>query len=266
MKYTAILVLALLLVGGATWATLTVNDGLSYNTNGGGTGHFSNPAGTYPTMMAPGTGWTITPVSGNAGQPTAFYTAVGGTGWTWTGVYDYDDYTWITGTGTEGAFGVICDVEMWCTDAMPTPLLYFHEGAGKSIAMDGILTELVASNNGEWYGITKNSASHDQSAMSKLVYLSNGFGTLWADQGESQGNTVQAPTIPVTWQYSTDGTTWFTPTAQGGNNNQTWALYTINALPKGPFTIQWKATIHPTDFQSDGRYFLDPIVVAAPEL
>lgn len=263
MKKTILLILAMGALAATAVATTGTADGLSYNSATGGTGHFDGVmhGGAYPyTLTSPNSqGWS------NEGSPTQFYTALRGA-YSYLAVYDYDDYTWILASGSFPSLTVIADFEMWYSEAGNAQEVYFHQGAGLSGPQQAFITFNGDGNNGEWWGISKGTwAQTDQYKADHLVFLENGFGN--TDPGMSYPGDV-----PITWELSQDnGGTWQTGQWLGGNNQTDWGYFWLlngNGGPggPGPFAFQLRITINPSARQNDGRYYLDPNLIAKPVL
>jgi hypothetical protein len=245
MKYM-LCIMALLLIVSIAYADVNKDDGLSYNSANGATGAFDGTAKTfitngnsispgYPNVLTSpttGGGWTV------EGTPAQFYVSLGGPAYSATGVYDYDNYKWIGGAVDGENIGVICDVEMWCTESMPHSIVYFHQGLGTGQRQTATLTMTMSSNNGQWVGLIKDdwvagSSSKPEGGLSdlnglgkadELQFWMDGFGRdrAWHDLNRPG----QVKDIPIQFEYQPNGGAPVQAMWSGGNNNQDWGWYT----------------------------------------
>jgi hypothetical protein len=261
MKQNLLLALAATALAVPAFATTGVDDGLSYNaaSNGAGMGHFSNPNAAYPFYRTSwvGDGWST------EGAACDFYTATRGA-YSWSGVYDYDDYKWICVDGAAKPITIIADVEMWCQEIATASEVYFHFGRGQASQSDAFITVTLNSNNGQWWGVSKGTwGQNDQADADNLKYLEDGFGR--TTQGPGTNGSDQD--IPLQWAISENSGP-FTPGQwTGGNNLQDWGYFwLIDGGNPGSHTFQLRMRITPNAYQNDGRYYLDPHTVVKPVL
>jgi hypothetical protein len=207
-----------------------------------------------------------------------------GDGFTWSGIYDYDDYRWICEecVGEVEHLDVICDIEMYAWETLDASGAYFHIADATTTYMEVILNGEFCSNNGMYLGVTIPGQEEKQEPPSPptLVFIEDGFGRT-AQYYIDNGRPVP-PDIPLSlmfqyynpdqgsWGYW-DGATWV---ADGwdpgfwswGNNNQdlAWWWNPIKEVCCHNFRI--KVDITPEYHQPDGRYMVDPAFVSAPIL
>lgn len=240
-----------------------VEDGLSYDSASGGKGHFNGSIhnGGFPYGLAApvSQGWTT------QGRPTEFYTSKRGA-YSYSAVYDYDDYDWILASGVTPRLTVIADFELWYSESGSAQEVYFHQGAGTGRPQQAIIDFASDSNNGEWWGITRaNWRQIDQTQANHLAFLEDGFGV--TDPGPSYPGA-----IPATWELSQDGgATWSPGQWMGGSSSPGWGYWWLlsgagGAGSPGPFSYKLRITIDPSPRQNDGRYYFDAMLASKPAL
>lgn len=261
---TVSMIAALALVGVAAYASTSTADGLSWNPDTGGTGYFSNPAAAYPGALASrvSDGWNV------EDDPLATYVSYKG-GFSLSGIYDYDDYKWITTGGPspeETNLTVICDVEMWVRETLGANEVYFHLGNQNAVPMNAYLGGTLQSNNGQYVGLASSKwGSGNKAKADNLVFLADGFGRTKAWFETNQPTNVP-PDIPIAYALD-QGSGYTAGSWSGGNNNQDWGYWwLIGGGQEGSFSYTFRLAIAPKSYQEDGRYYLDPDVVVMPAL
>lgn len=263
MRALAGLVVVMLVLCAVTYADVGKQDGLSWNPDSTGSGHFNNPAAAYPYERASATadGWN------KEDDPATTYVSYRGA-WSGSGVYDYDDYKWIGTIADQASLKVICDIEMWASMSVSASEVYFHLGNENAHSMVAYISGSLASNNGQWIGLTKDAwGPNDQAKADALTFVEDGFGRT-KDWFVAYQPTNVPPDIPLAYAMTEDGgTTWVPGGWSGGNNSQDWGYWwLLNNGEEGAKSFVWRLTISPKAYQEDGRYYLDPDIVAIPDM
>jgi len=234
-----VVALALVLSASAVWAVGGTDDGLAGPT-----------AGTSPNP-------DYVPTGGGNTALNDWVESAGG--YTFTGVYDGDDYKWLLQDGSGGTIDVKALIEMWCTESLDATQVVFHQaGPGHTQSVD--IGGSIQSNNGQYWGVSK--GTWGQGDKSKADYLQFTKDVL------RRVTTPNTPTLPISWALSDDGGSNFNAGSWDGGNNATdwgyWWLLKGGATGNIPFIL--RVTINPSTYQDDGIYDLDPNIIVQPAL
>jgi len=181
-------------------------------------------------------------------------------------VYDPGTYSWEQGVDDPvdgGGFTVKCDIEMWLNMKFNAKDIYFHIGRdpGANPTLQQDVTGWLSSNNGQWLFVSKPTFKPLTDDITKLTFDHNIFG------GASPGPTPPVAAISVEWWLADLGASRKGTYSTGGNNGNlygvTWLLDN-GATGTHNFTITCK--IKPDQYQPDGQYTMDPVLVASPEV
>lgn len=193
---------------------------------------------------------------------------------TWAGVYSWDSDAWITmeETGDEN-LEIECDIEMYCATTIENNKMYFHIGDPFNATTDdlrGIVGGSMACNNGMYIGISfegmnKTEADFEKDGGGNFTgrIFDAMVGSVDCGGRDISGESFDLE-ILMTW-----GAGWTPPDAYGDGAHGTihdtlWWL--VDGGNAGTYNIQWRVSLMPTSDQPDGNYYLDPVVVYAPEL
>jgi hypothetical protein len=225
--------------------------------------------------------------------PNGTYFAEGGAGevgtaaqnWTntwgassWWGVYDKDVNAADEGlSNTSAAWAheistgplavrVAADVELWCETTMAATQVYFHFGDTRSSVPDAMLSGTMASNSGEWVGI---------SLPGNLVDTTK----VWQDGSDIKGIILEAKkdalerpiaeTLPVEIFFKDSGdTTWrHAADVNYGSSSTYYGLWWKVAFGSaGSFGCDWLMRPQAGTYQADGHYEFDPVMCVNPVL
>lgn len=265
--FTASMILALALMGAVAYATPSMDDGLSYNGANGASGYFDGvatragtPAGTYPNLLTSPTslGWSA------QDSPLVTYVSTKG-GFSLSGIYDYDDLTWITTGGPSGesmSLKVICDVEQWVRETLSANEVYFHLGNEDAHVMNAYLSGSMASNNGQYVGLAKTGwLVGDRPDADVLKFVADGFGRTKA----SFSGAFVPTDIPIAYALD-QGSGFVAGNWSPGNGDEYGYWWLIGSGLPGTYSYTFRLQITPKSLQEDGRYYLDPDVVVMPAL
>jgi hypothetical protein len=176
-------------------------------------------------------------------------------------VYDWSTYTWMLGaeTGVEG-FAVTADIEMWLNMNFDATSIYFHIGQdpGASPTFSQDVTGSLSSNNGQHLFVSKPpDFLVTEAEITKLIFKN--------DIGHRDGQT--ASDIPVTWLLD-DGSGFVAGTYSDAGNNGllSGVQWLLNGGTVGLHDFTIRCTITPEQYQPDGFYEMDPVLVASPAI
>ncbi len=176
-------------------------------------------------------------------------------------VYDWSTYSWGLGdeTGTDG-FAVTADIEMWLDMAFSATTIYFHIGRdpGPSPTFHQDVSGWLASNNGQHLFVSKPpDFLPEEAEITKLVFKN--------DIGHRDGQT--ADDIDVNWLLDDGGGFVAGTYSDAGNNGQLSGVqWKLNGGAAGLHNFTIRCEITPDQYQPDGFYEMDPVLVASPAL
>ena len=188
-------------------------------------------------------------------------------------VYSWDSNAWVESTdnGIDGNLDIECDIEMFVSESITDPKIYFHFGnpyalteSDRTAYVNGTMT----SNHGEYVGVTFNGAVKSATSfeMSGSDFTGRIFdamvGTI--DNHNTAVNDSFDMEILMSW-----GAGYRVPDEYGDGAHSTihdslWWL--VNDGAPGAYNLTWKITMLPEAHQKDGNYQLDPTIVVAPVL
>lgn len=239
--FVGLAVLALMLAAGTAFAAVNVDEGLI-------------PASALPSGLS----WNDN------------FVKVTGASSTWSGIYDYDDTKWIDITPAgyhETPIAVTCDIEMYVTMTLDNDTVYFHIGKPTTY-MEALLHGTITTNNGQAIGILIPGQDVSDPKVPVLKFVEDGFGRHYADMSEVAK--LAYGDIPVSLEFSYwTGTEWTAPDPGQwglGNGNSDYAWWWSGVPIASTHEFQIKVDITPDIHQGDGRYTIDPVLVAAPVL
>lgn len=268
LRYIAC-VTVLLLAASVAYATTDKDDGLSYNSVGGGTGYFDGSAerygyagGTYPNLLTSptGGGWST------EGEPCDWYVSYKGE-YHWSGIWDGDDNHWICNEPEEPgdpSMTIIADLEMWCIEHWNANQVYFHQGKGPNGQQQAVIGGYFKGNNGMWIGFTKAGWEQGDEAKAKVL--------VWFGDGRNAGgHGADIPPgyqgdIPLAWELD-DGLGFRGPDNWSDGYGGIWGYWwLVQSGNPGYWPLDLRLTITPDPYQCDGRYYLDPDYTVFPAL
>jgi len=231
-----------------------------------------------------GTAADGTPSINAAGQAPAGSTAADNWKWqsgagSYTGVYGSNGWIDIADSG-DSSLEVEADIEMFYTESWQNNKIYFHLG-NIYTATAGDLTAFVngtmTTNNGMYIGVSFDGANKDISSFEKDTagnFTGKIIGGMVSDRhvyGLQKINGVvaqQTMDLEILLADGT-GTGYMVPVTYGDGAHNTvhdtlWWLPGAGA--PGSYNLQYRVKLLPVAHQPDGDYYLDPMIVSAPEL
>jgi hypothetical protein len=128
--------------------------------------------------------------------------------------------------------------------------------------MDAYINETLISNHHWYVGLVKEGWEEGDG-------LPNGDATVLKQKEVLFGGDPAAPPIPVSFFYKVNGGA-EQPAQWSMGSGASWGWWVQGRLNAGQAftadTIQWRIHIAPQEYQNMGRYMLDPVIVAVPEL
>lgn len=212
---------------------------------------------------APANGW---------GKDISNYAVATGGPWALNNVvYVVPAYGWSSdpsGGSEFPGFTVTADIEMWASFALTNQAIYFHIGQnpGANPSMTASIGGSMVSNHGQWLTITTPGNKPTKAKLDNLEWVNNPQGQT-RDAGNQPSAGIPA-NIPVTWAV-VSGTSGPQALAYsgGGNDDKLWGYaWLADGGTAGAHSFAISCTITPAQYQPDGHYQMDPIIVASPEL
>lgn len=174
-------------------------------------------------------------------------------------IYDPATYTWGKGTETGvDSFAVKANIEMWLDMSYETNNIEFHIGKnpGPNPSFSSVVHGNLQSNNGMYIFVSKDNARPGEADLTTLKFKHNIF------NGSSPAN---CPDIPVTWELRDTQDYRAGTYSTGGNNGQVYGItWLLDNGVQGNHPFDIRCTIKPDQYQPDGYYEMDPVLVASP--
>lgn len=192
----------------------------------------------------------------------------------WSGVYG--DGGWAAEvSGGDSEVEIEADVEMYASTTTSNNKIYFHLG-NVDAATSGDLTAYIdgtlVSNNGQYVGIsflgqgkTSDDFETDNGDLTGVI-----TGGMQSDR-HSYGTQNEAMDVKFLMKWNGTGGNsggFVAPSnfGAGAHGTITKALWWKVTSGAGSYTLQWQVRLLPDDYQADGDYYIDPVVVTAPVL
>lgn len=184
-------------------------------------------------------------------------------------VYSWDSSAWVEewDNDIDGSIDIEADIEMFYSQTITNPKLYFHFGDVSKATADqksALVAGTFASNNGQYIGISFAGTTKTEEDFNRATGIITDAMVGTTDAGGRLVEDAFDARFLMTW-----GEGYQTPGSFGAGAHETipatlWWL--VNEGAPGAYNLVWKIDLLPTAYQKDGNYNLDPIVVAMPVL
>lgn len=191
----------------------------------------------------------------------------------WSGVYAGDTGWLNEAESGDSDLDIEADIEMYCSETIADNKVYFHVGnvySATTADLTAYVTGTMASNNGQWIGLSFEGQGKSESDFEKVGGNLTGkiIGGMVSthDTWRPQSNSMDVEMKLFVNGVSTD---WESPGSYGDGAHNTihdslWWLVN-NGIP-GSYAYSYRIRLLPTANQPDGDYYLDPVLVVAPTL